>query len=342
MTSKSPSAFHLRAQAKLPEPEQCLAHLADHLREHDGELEEQAGVILVSLPDVRGRLWCENGRLHVDADSSDAETAYFVRSWLDDVFRHLAGGQPAQIDWEENWSLGHLPPSFSILKVEALHNPIPQMMRVTLKCPDAARFDRADALHVQVLVNFSELAATAGEARVPPTWRRYTVRSVDRIRNTIDIDVFLHGKGGPGAAWIGELGVGQLVGVAGPSGGGIGVADRLLIAGDETALPAIARMMDLLPRHCHGELLIETHEVAAERLLPALPAGFKVTWLARDRHPGFALENALIVALADPSEEPRFVWVACEAAAASRIRKHVRAIAERDSLTHLIAGYWKR
>ncbi|MCD2179543.1 siderophore-interacting protein [Rhizobium sp. C1] len=341
MTANFPTAFRLKARAKLVEPDQCLEHLVEHLREHDGEIREEEGAFLVTLPDIRGRMWCDDGLLHVDARSSDAETAYFVRTWLDGVFRHLAGTGPVEIAWKEDWNAGHLPPSFSVLKVEALQTITSRMMRVTLKCPDAARFARADALHVQVLVNFADMVAATGGAPAPLIWRRYTVRAVDLAASMIDIDIFLHGEAGPGAAWVRSLRVGDLVGVAGPNGGGIGQAERFLIAGDETALPAIARIMGLLPQHCVGDVWIETEE-SAERLPLEVPPGITLTWLARENDAGAALECAINGALARRTAEKTFVWVACEASAASRIRKHVRVAALHDNLDHLIAGYWKR
>lgn len=341
MTEHSATAFRLKARAQLPDPEQSLLHLVDHLREHEGRLEEQAGAFLVSLPDIRGRIWCEDGLLHVETACGEAETAYFVRKWLEDVFRHLADGRSVQIDWEENWSGGRLPPSFSILKVEALRLLTSWMMRVTLKCPDVARFARADAFHLQVLVNFADVAAATGEERALLEWRRYTVRAIDMASQTIDIDVFLHGEGGPGGRWVSHLRVGDLVGVAGPSGGGIGLADRYLIAGDETALPAIARILDFLPRHRRGDVLIEIAD-GAERLPLELPDGFKLTWLARHKNAASALEAAVISALVCKPAEKTFVWVSCEASVASRLRKHAKAAGEREHFDHLIAGYWKR
>lgn len=341
MTEDFPVDFTLKAHATLPEPEQCLLHLVEHLREHDGRLEEQEGAFLVSLRDIQGRIWCEDGLLHVDTRCIDAETAYFVKTWLDGVFRHLAGTEPLQIDWEENWSAGRLPPSFTILKVDALQRITSWMMRVTLKCPDVARFDRPDALHVQVLINFA-IATGAAEREPPsPIWRRYTVRAVDRARSTIDLDVFLHGEAGPGAAWIAALRIGDLVGVAGPSGGSIGSADRFLIAGDETAVPAISRILGLIPGHCRGQVLIEIAD-GGERLPLEMPGGFNLTWLARRKDAASVLEGAVTSFLARRSAQKSFVWVACEATVASRIRKQVRTRAQRDHLDHLIAGYWKR
>ncbi len=341
MTANVPIAYRLKARAKLPEPEECLLHVVEHLKEHDGQVQEQAGAFLVSLPDVRGRLSCEEGLLLVDAASNDAETAYFVKSWLDGVFRHAAGAGSVEIDWEENWSAGPLPPSFSILKVQALQRIAPWMMRITLQCPDAARFDRADALHVQVLVNFADLTLATDQERRSLTWRRYTVRAVDLVKNTLDIDVFLHGEAGPGASWAEELRVGDLVGVSGPSGGGIGASDYYLIAGDETAVPAIARIMRLLPQNCCGEVLIEVAE-GAERLSIETPVGVSLTWLERSKDAVSVLEAAVISALAELPSEKTLVWVACEAGVATQLRKRVRAIAQPGKLDHLIAGYWKR
>ena len=336
-----PRAFRLKARAKLPEPERCLLHLVEHLKDRDGDIRAQGDAFAVTLPDIYGWMWCEDGLLQVDVGSRDAETAYFVRTWLDGVFRHLAGTETVEIEWKENWSAGRLPPSFSILKVERLDMLTSQMVRITLKCPDVTRFDRTDALHVQVLVNFAEVTASTGEESPPLAWRRYTVRAVDVARQTIDIDVFLHGGGGLGARWVSQLRVGDLVGVAGPSGGSIGLADHYLIAGDETAIPAIARILDFLPRQCGGDVLIEIAN-DAERLPLELPDGFKLTWLARQDDTASALEGALISALAHKAAEKTFVWVSCEASIASRLRKHARAAAERDHFDHLIAGYWKR
>lgn len=341
MTANIPIAYRLKARAKLAEPEECLLHVVEHLKEREGEVQWQAGAFLVSLPDVRGRLWCEEGVLLVDAASNDAETAYFVKSWLDGVFRHAAGTGSVEIDWEENWSAGPLPPSFSTLKVHALQRIAPWMMRITLQCPDAARFDRADALHVQILVNFADLTVATDKERPRLTWRRYTIRAVDLVNNTLDIDIFLHGEAGPGARWAEQLRVGDLVGVSGPSGGGIGTSDHYLIAGDETAVPAISRITRLLPPHCVGEVLIETAE-GAKRLPIEMPGGIRLTWLARPRDAVSVLEDAVVRALAHLPAEKTFVWVACEAGVATRLRKYLRTVAQPGKLDHLIAGYWKR
>jgi NADPH-dependent ferric siderophore reductase len=342
MTVSMPAAFVLKACAELPEPEHCLRHLAEHLREDGLELAEEHGALIVTLPDVHGRMWCEDGQLVVQATSKDAETAYFVRSWLDAAFRHLAAGEPVRVSFEENWKTRGLPPSFSILKVQAMRMISRSMKRITLSCPDVARFDRKDALHIQLLVNFAALSQARDDAKPAAIWRRYTVRSIDVSNGTIDVDVFLHGGNGPGAAWASALAVGDMVGVAGPSGGGIGIgkAGRYLIAGDETTLPAIARILEMLPVDARGDVFVEVSE-AADTLPLALPAGVTLTWLKRCETP-LPLEQVIDTCLRSIDAEPVCLWVGCEAEVARRIRSKLRAEPTFGNVDHLVTGYWRR
>ncbi len=340
MTSSMPAAFVLKARAELPQPEHCLHHLAEHLREDGLDLTEEGGVLIVTLPDVRGRMWCESGLLVLEAISSDAETAYFVKSWIEGALRHLAVGQPVRISWEENWKGHRLPPSFSVLKVQSLRMISRRMKRITLSCPDIERFNRNDALHLQVLVNFAALSAITNDAGARSVWRRYTVRSVDVSSGTIDVDIFMHGEVGPGALWAAALRIGDLVAVAGPSGGSIGMAARYLIAGDETALPAIARILTLLPPESKGDVLIEIGD-PSDRLLLDSPEGMRLSWLNRGSEQS-SIENAVTRYLTLFSDEEIFVWTGCETGVARSLRNQMKSASPSGKIDHLITGYWRR
>ncbi len=56
---------------------------------------------------------------------------------------------------------------------------------------------------------------------------------------------------------------------------------NLLLAGDETAVPAIMRILEQLPADVTGEALMEVPQ-AADVLKETAPAGMRVTWLPRD------------------------------------------------------------
>lgn len=122
--------------------------------------------------------------------------------------------------------------------------------------------------------------------------RTYTVRYVRPAVREVDIDVVLHGDGGPAARWAQTVRPGDIACLVGPDAeaggphGGIEFhtpddARPLLLAGDETAVPAVAAIVERLPRDARGEVLLEVPE-SGDALEFAAPAGLRVTWLARD------------------------------------------------------------
>jgi NADPH-dependent ferric siderophore reductase len=136
--------------------------------------------------------------------------------------------------------------------------------------------------------------------------RTYTVRDVVRhgtsdpadssdIRMVIDIVLHEdHGEGttGPGSSWAARADVGDRLVVLAPrrghAYGGIefapGAAGRVLLVGDETAVPAVAGILRDLPADVSGSALLEVPLSADVQELEA-PAGVEVVWLPRDGRP---------------------------------------------------------
>ena len=122
-------------------------------------------------------------------------------------------------------------------------------------------------------------------------FRTYTVRAVRPEEREVDIVFVGHGDAGPASAWaeaatpgdeivrIGpdELSVGRTVGIDWRPG----EVETLLLAGDETAAPAIASIVESLPADASGVALIEV-PADGDRLEMRAPAGVEVRWLARD------------------------------------------------------------
>jgi NADPH-dependent ferric siderophore reductase len=133
--------------------------------------------------------------------------------------------------------------------------------------------------------------------------RTYTARAVRRELGELDIDFALHGDMGPASRWAGAAQVGDDIVVIGPDAlspaRGLGIewhpghARSLLLAGDETAAPAICNILSSLPDDAVGCAFIEV-PVTGDRLDVRVPKGVNLTWLPRDGRPnGSRLEEAV-------------------------------------------------
>lgn len=146
--------------------------------------------------------------------------------------------------------------------------------------------------------------------------RTYTVRAARTGGATpeIDIDFVLHedasGHSGPGSRWAAQARPGQRLTLIGPYAGsgtyggiewqppapGSDGTVRVLLAGDETAVPAIASILQTLPEAYHGHAIVEVADSADFQGLRA-PSGLEVRWLARgSRRRGELLRPAVLEA----------------------------------------------
>jgi NADPH-dependent ferric siderophore reductase len=172
--------------------------------------------------------------------------------------------------------------------------------------------------------------------------RSYTARRQDAAAGLVEIDFVLHGDG-PAAAWAGAAEAGALLGVAGGASLGDRPAGWLLLAGDETALPAISRILAGAPPTTAGIALVEVAGPQEEQPLPA-PAGIAVRWLHRGgTPPGESTLLADAVAGLDrPDGDDVFAWVAAESAAVRTIRSDLRGRWGLGRAQHHAIGYWRR
>ncbi|MBN9792681.1 siderophore-interacting protein [Pseudonocardia sp. TMWB2A] len=130
-----------------------------------------------------------------------------------------------------------------------------------------------------------DLAALREELPVEalPSTRTYTIRRFDLENQRIWIDFVVHGDTGVAGPWAATAEPGSPV-VLGGIGGGYAPdpqADRHLLAGDESALPAIASALEAMPADARGVALLEVNSAADELDLTA-PDGLEVRWLHRD------------------------------------------------------------
>lgn len=184
-----------------------------------------------------------------------------------------------------------------------------------------------------------------------PVMRNYTVRAyraaTAEAGAEIDVDFVLHGSAadgtaGPASRWAETCLPGEHVLIIdegltfNPQRG----TDRVVLVGDETALPAIASISASLPADATGTAIIEVPS-EEDALEFAHPSGLEVIWIVRphDVAPGtLALETLGRTALPDA---PFHAYAAGEQALASGARKHLVGERGVDKNSVSFCGYWK-
>lgn len=176
-----------------------------------------------------------------------------------------------------------------------------------------------------------------GEAR--PAIRTYTVRRYDAHAGELDVDFVLHGEHGPAAAWARDARPGAWVGVSEPGGRyePDPTADHHLVIGDETALPAVATVLDALPGDVPARAFLEVADAGEEQELPGRAV---VTWVHRDGRPaGEPLAEA--VRAADLPGGRGQAWLSGESACVRDLRRHLLEERGLDRRAVYATGYWR-
>jgi NADPH-dependent ferric siderophore reductase len=284
------------------------------------------------------------------------------------------------------------------LRVVAVSRPSPSFARIELAGPDLAEVG-VDGPFLDQRIKLLLPGPDGLPDLRPDSWwidyaalpeetrgavRTYTIAELtggdDDARLVVDL-VIHPGAHGPGSDWALAATVGdELLAVLPKKGeafGGIefapGGAKRVLLVGDETALPAIVQILRDFPAETEGTVFIEVPLAGDIVPLPEV-AGVKLSWLPRD---GRAVGDLAVAAVAehlgfaaraddgdevevDPDlwETPvhsssgeeldptvvddRYAWVAGESSMVTRLRRHLVGELGLPRAQVAFMGYWRQ
>lgn len=239
-------------------------------------------------------------------------------------------------------------------EVSATERLSPSLMRVVLTGGDLDRFEMTD--HTDAYVNAQFFPADAPDivpfvkrdvAGLPehqrPRARRFTVRAWDPVTRRLTIDFAVHGDRGYAGPWAVRAVPGDRLQFTGPGGGYAPDpnASWYVLAGDESAIPAIAASLEAVPdgRHCVAMIVVDDadHEIAIDS-----GADLHLTWLHRRTAP--EPERLLVGAMRDVEWRPGpvDVFVHGEAGEIRAVRTHLISHHGIDVTKASISPYWRR
>lgn len=251
----------------------------------------------------------------------------------------------------------------------------PHLQRITLSGESLLGFPvNSHGMHIKVFVprvhqqqpQLPQLTAQGivwPEAHERPITRTYSVRQYRADVNELDIEFVMHptstlkiasthkaadinktnSHSSPAASWARNAKPGDWIGVAGPGGPDplLAPADWQLLAGDLTALPAIAALLENLPDSAQGFAFIESDD-AQDQIELIHPPGIVICWLERATDGSEVLLEA-IKRIAPPLNATSIAaFIAGENNAVVTIRDYLRATYGLNKRKLYAVPYWRR
>ncbi|MBF7685617.1 siderophore-interacting protein [Acinetobacter sp. B10A] len=231
----------------------------------------------------------------------------------------------------------------------------PHLLRIVFYGENLADFNSAgfddhvklffpDPITGQIHVpNFSQTESDKTGAPLAPEIKKiardYTPRLFQPQQKTLSIDFVLH-DAGPATQWAKQSQLGDRLVIGGPRGSMVipqNYAQHVLI-GDETALPAIARRLEELPKHSNVSAFIFIHNTTARIELTHL-AQAQIVWLDPQHQDDL---TSHLWSKINWHQSDSFFWIACEAQLSRQIKHTLTEQYQIDSSRIKAAGYWQK
>lgn len=328
--------------------------LVAHAQEHDAPLRRNGSrdfTILLGGSSID--VAADNGgvSLRVSADSESA--LYFLKEAAVCHLAELNAEAADALRWDDTdvtEGLLHRPANFHEMVLRQKSEPSDGMIRIRLV--DLKHFASlvSSGVHVKLLLPLNPenvpvwpTVAANGTTKWPTGEdmlhvRYYTIRNIDRDLGELDIDIVRH-AGGVVADWAESAKPGDKIGLMGPGGGEVPESvGSVLLAGDQTALPALARMVETLPSEVSGQIIGAAR--TREDLQAYLPStGLRLHALRPDQFQNQILKLSTALTAA---ASPEFAWFAGEHETAQEMRKLFKAKLGLPKGRQFSISYWRK
>ncbi|WP_420111902.1 siderophore-interacting protein [Pseudactinotalea sp.] len=168
--------------------------------------------------------------------------------------------------------------------------------------------------------------------------RDYTPSRWDAVGLELDLDFVMHGDG-PAASWAADAKPGDRLHFVGPKSSLVlpEQLDWVVLAGDETAIPAILRFLADRPSEAPVHVHLEIRHPSAQLPVP-LRDRDTLRWVTTPERAPSRLPQSVIAA--DLPAGTGFVWAAGESRSLIELRRWLRHVKKVPTSHHNVTGYW--
>ncbi|WP_053006018.1 siderophore-interacting protein [Kiloniella spongiae] len=342
--------FQSSLSLSFPDADQHLEAQVRHIEQHELQAEKHNDNSF-SIRSEYGllRLSATKDQMSLVVETDRDDGLDIMRDFVADyLVEHMPGIKLSDLVWSGNKIVVGTPANFRTMKVVKRVILNEGMLRLTLAGNDLDLFEDG-GLHFRLLLPKKPnkkpvwpIRLTSGKVQFPEGQdelhnRVYTARYIRSDQGEMDFDLVRH-KGGVAADWAESVSEGTTVGIMGPGGGSYINNNWLLMGGDETALPAISRILERCSPDTKGQVYLSTRKQNYQIDLQK-PDGVEISWLQSNG------DNELSSAIIDtvlPDDEDIYVWFGGEQNDARKIRKILKFKWKLKSTRFYCAAYWQK
>ncbi|WP_172295984.1 siderophore-interacting protein [Pseudoruegeria sp. HB172150] len=306
--------------------------------------ETKDGGLACHTPMGHFKIHPDEGAVRLELSAENGEFLQTLKEGLVDQFSAAMPELAKRIQWDNPVEVGALPPNFRLMQVVSVTPICREFLRVRLAGKNLEPFS-GERMHFRL--------ALPASGNPEPDWPRldangrtvwpegdnrlhrpaYTTVWSDAGNGLLDFDVFIH-EGGRVTDWARSAQAGARIGMIGPGGSATVDATKMIIAGDETAYPAIARQLAHVNGKAKGEVAL--FSAAGSDYPLEAPPGFDVA-----RIPSCETEQIHDWIKARATEDWNgFLWVACEKSVIQPLRMYYRERLGWGADRTYLAGFW--
>lgn len=245
------------------------------------------------------------------------------------------------------------PKAPNLVQITAITDITPELRRITFSSPALHDYPaQCPAAHLKIflahqgqdkpdLPTLTEKGPVWTEGKIKPIVRSYTARYIRPELGEIDIEFILHGDEGPASQFAQRAKIGQYIGITYPGGPCLLSRYRhYYLVGDNTALPAIASLLETMPEQSAGHVFILLNEESGKLELTK-PENVQIHWFIGESE----FQTERLIAEFKKHTLPKddvYFWLAGENNLVVKLRNYLRKECDYSKEYLYAVPYWRK